>query len=107
MPIFAAFIGALLSSLAGFFVRFVAIKTAIAIAAVTALSGLSAGLVLTFNGLLAPLVQQAFSTQYGQLLGLAFPPVAGTCIAAIAAAWAACGLYKWQVTAVKTISNVV
>ena len=106
MPILATFIGALLSSLASFFVRFFAIKTATAIAAVTALSGLAVGLVLTFNSIVSPLVQQAFSTQYGQLLGLAFPPVAGTCIAAIAAAWAACGLYKWQVTAVKTISRV-
>jgi hypothetical protein len=105
MPILATFIGALLSSLASFFVRFVAVKTSIALAAVAALSALSLGLVLTFNALVSPLVQQAFSTQYGQLLGLAFPPVAGTCIAAIAAAWAACGLYKWQVTAVKTIAR--
>lgn len=34
-----------------------------------------------FNSYLAPLAQEAFNTQYGQFMGLAFPPVAGTCMA--------------------------
>lgn len=50
--------------------------------------------VAVFNGYLAPLAQQAFNTQYGQFMGLAFPPVAGTCMATLSAALLASFLWK-------------
>lgn len=50
--------------------------------------------VAMFNGYLAPLAQQAFSTSYGQFMGLAFPPVAGTCMATFGAALLASFLWK-------------
>jgi len=37
-----------------------------------------------------------FNTAYGQLIGLAVPPIAGTCLGIIASTWAACTLYAWQ-----------
>jgi len=49
-----------------------------------------------FNTAVAPIAAAAFSTSYGQVLGLAFPPIAGSCLASIAAVWAACGLYGIQ-----------
>jgi hypothetical protein len=96
MPALAALIPALFGALAGFLAKMFAVRLALRVSAVAALVACSALLMTTFNGVVAPLVAQAFSTQYGQFLGLAFPPVAGTCLAGIAAVWAACGLYKWQ-----------
>jgi hypothetical protein len=54
-----------------------------------------------FNNVVSPLVGQMFSTQYGQFLGLAFPPIAGTCMTGIAATWGACALYKLKVQSIK------
>lgn len=51
-------------------------------------------LMVVFNLAVSPLVASLFSTAYGQFLGLAFPPVAGTCISAITTCWVGCATYK-------------
>jgi hypothetical protein len=101
MPLFATFFGSVLAAFASFLVKFVSRKVAVATASLTALATISAALVVFFNTAVSPLVQQLFATQYGQLLGLAFPPVAGTCMAVIGSTWAACGLYAWQLKALQ------
>ena len=53
-----------------------------------------------FNAMVSPLVASMFSTQYGQFLGLAFPPVAGTCLATITATWVGCSTYKLRERAI-------
>jgi len=100
MPLLGALIISLASGIASFFVQFLTRKLAIAAAAVAALGVVTVALLAGFNGLVAPLVAQLFATSYGQVIGLAFPPVAGTCMATISACWAACTLYKWQVRAI-------
>lgn len=101
MPLFATFLGSLVTGLATFLAQFLSRKVAIATAAIAALATVTGGLLLAFNLAVAPLVASAFSTQYGQFLGLAFPPVAGTCLATYATVWAACVLYRWQVDGIK------
>lgn len=101
MPLLGALLVSLASGIASFFVQFLTRKLAVATAAVAALGLVTVALLAAFNGLVAPLVAQLFSTSYGQVLGLAFPPVAGTCMAIIGACWSACTLYKWQVGAIK------
>lgn len=96
MPLFAAFLGNVLVGLAGFFASFLTRKVAVAAAAVSAFGTAIAALLLAFNTLVSPLVAGIFSTSYGAVLGLAFPPIAGTCLASIASCWAACALYTWQ-----------
>jgi hypothetical protein len=100
MPVLGALLVSLFGGVASFFVALLGKKVAIAAAAVTALGVATAALMVTFRSLVAPLLAQMFTSQYGQFFGLAFPPVAGNCLATIAATWAACALYKWQVRAI-------
>jgi hypothetical protein len=106
MPVFAALISAFFTGLAGFLAKLFLAKVAMRIAAITAIAALGTGLVLLFNTLVAPLVASLFSTSYGQLLGLAFPPVAGSCIAAFVVLWGACLTYKLQVQAIRVTANI-
>lgn len=99
MPIFAALFSGVMASFASFLVQFVGRKMAVITAALAALALTSGALLITFNAIVSPLVAQAFNTEVGQFLGLAFPPVAGTCMAAMASCWAACTLYGWQLKA--------
>lgn len=101
MPILGALFVSLASGIATFLVQFLTRKLAIATAAVAALALVTGVLLTGFNTLLSPLVASLFATNYGQVIGLAFPPAAGTCTAVIGLCWAACTLYKWQVQAIK------
>lgn len=97
MPVFAAMVATLFSALGGFLLKMFVAKVAIRIAAVAAITAFGAALLTAFNMQVAPLMAQAFNTQYGQVVGLAFPPVAGTCVAALLAVYGACSLYTLQV----------
>lgn len=106
MPVFAAFVGQLFTALGVFLARLFLARLAIKLAGVAAIVACGTVLMTTFNGVVAPLASQLFSTQYGQLLGLAFPPVSGTCVAGITAVWAACGLYAIQMRSIHSITGV-
>lgn len=106
MPLFAGMVSAFFTALASFLARLFAAKVAVRLAAVAALATLGGALMLTFNGIVAPLVAGIFSTQYGQLLGLAFPPVAGTVLTGIATLWGACTTYKLQERAIKVTAGI-
>lgn len=97
MPVFAAMVATLFSALGGFLLKMFVAKVAIRVAAVAAITFFGTLLLAAFNLQVAPLMAQAFNTEYGQVIGLAFPPVAGTCVAALLAVYAACALYKLQV----------
>jgi len=99
MPLFSVFFGAVMGQLASFLAQFMTRKVAVVTAALTALGTVSAALLAAFNGFVTPLMAHMFNTQYGQFLGLAFPPIAGTCMATMGACWAACVLYRWQIQA--------
>jgi ABC-type uncharacterized transport system permease subunit len=101
MPLLGSLLVSLFSGLATFFAQFLTRKVAVATAAVAALGTVTVALLAAFNGLVAPLAAAVFSTQYGQVLGLAFPPMAGTCLAIMASCWAACTLYSWQRKAIE------
>jgi hypothetical protein len=106
MPVFAAFFGALFSALGGFLVKLFLAKVAMRVVAVGALSALTTALLVTFNGWIAPLVAQLFSTQYGQLLGLAFPPIAGSVVSLLLIAFLAVTTYKTQYRAIRLTGSV-
>jgi len=100
MPLLGALLTTLFGGIATWFVSILGRKLAVAAAGIGALATITGALMLAMRSVVNPLLASMFSTQYGQFLGLAFPPVAGTCIAAIATTWAACALYKWQRAAV-------
>lgn len=106
MPIFAAMVSAFFTALGGFFAKLFIARVALRIAAVAAIAAMGAILMATFNGIVSPMVSSMFNTQYGQLIGLAFPPVAGTVLAGIVTIWIACTTYKLQVHAVKVTANI-
>lgn len=101
MPVLGALFATLFGGFATFLAGFITKKVLVAGTAVAALAASMGALLLLFRTQVAPLIEQAFSTNYGQVIGLAFPPIAGNCLAVIAAVWAGCVLYRWQVTAIK------
>lgn len=106
MPALAALIQTLFGALATFLAKLFLAKLAIRIAAVSAIVAAGGVLMTAFNNQVAPMVAQMFNSEYGQFIGLAFPPIAGTCIAAITAVWFACTTYSLQVRAIKVTANM-
>lgn len=76
-------------------------KISVSVLAVAGFALALTALMATFNMLVSPLVGALFSTQYGQFLGLAFPPVAGTCLFSLSSCWGACALYKLKIQSIK------
>lgn len=106
MPALALMIQTLFSALAVFLAKLFLAKLAIRIAAVAAIVACGTALMTAFNSQIAPMVAAMFNTQYGQFLGLAFPPIAGTCMMAITAVWLACTTYSLQVRAIKVTADM-
>jgi len=78
---------------------------ALRLAAVASLLTFGGALLLVFNTAVAPLAAAVFSTAYGQFIGLAFPPIAGTCLAAVASVWSAAALYGVQRRALSLVAG--
>lgn len=94
MPLLGALLTTLLGSLGGLLAKIWAAQLVVRVAAISALGAVTAALFLVWNTQVAPLVAQLFQTQYGSFLGLAFPPVAGTCMATFTTVWVACLAYR-------------
>jgi hypothetical protein len=105
MPIFAAFFTSVVGAFASWLAANVTKRVTIFLSATIGLFMLSTSLVIVFNTLVTPLMQSVFQTQYGQFLGLAFPPIAGSCIASIGICWTACGVYKLNVASIKLTAS--
>ncbi|MDM0027768.1 DUF5455 family protein [Variovorax saccharolyticus] len=101
MPLLAGLIASLFGGVASFLAQIWAKKIVVAGLAIAAFAAALAALLAVFNALVSPLVAAMFSTQYGQFIGLAFPPIAGTCMTSIATCWGACALYKLKMQSIK------
>ena len=88
MPLLATFLGSIASSIFGVLVAMMGAKVAIRLIAIATIGGLYVGSVLVFSNTISPWLASVFTTQYGQLLGLLFPPVSGTVLASLSAYWA-------------------
>lgn len=106
MPLLATLISALFTGLGSFLLKLFLARLAIRIAAVAAIVAAGGALMAVFNGYVAPLVGAMFSSQYGQFLGLAFPPISGTCITVFTGVWMACMTYKLQVKAINSTAGM-
>lgn len=105
MPQLATLLASLIGSLIGGFGKDAARKGATLLIATAAFAAATVALMLVFRTVVAPLVQAAFSTTLGQYIGLAFPPVAGNCIAATTACWIACAVYRLQTRIVQATAS--
>lgn len=89
MPIFAALFKAALASVYGLVLALKSQELAMRLAAALAVAAGYVAAVVLFSTGIKPLIGALFATSYGQVLGLAFPPIAGTVLAALAALWLA------------------
>lgn len=105
MPLLANLLAGLVTGLTTLISTIFGVFLAVRLAAFAAFLAFAALLVAAFNTLVAPLAEQIFSTSWGMVLGLAFPPVAGTCLAALAACWSACALYSLQRRALAVVTG--
>jgi hypothetical protein len=89
MPIFSA----LFLSLAGKAFALLALVQAqhwgVRIAVVTSLATVYVACVVVFTAVIGPLFNAVTSSNYGQLIGLLFPPMAGTVLGLLAGLWGA------------------
>lgn len=106
MPLLGALVQLLFSKLMLFMGLLFAKKVALTLAGITALVAISSALYATMRSVVIPLATALFSTSYGSIIGLAFPPIAGSCILAITTVWSACALYSYQRTAIRNITAV-
>lgn len=106
MPLFAALFSSLFTALGSFLLKLFVARLVIRVAAVGAIIAAGSALMVTFNSQVAPLVSAMFNSQYGQFLGLAFPPISGTCIAAFTAVWLGCMTYRLQVRTITATAGM-
>lgn len=87
MPIIGSLLTYLFGSVLSFFSIFTSAKIAVRLTAVTFLAGIYLSCVVYYTTMIGPWLLDLFSTQYGQFLGLLFPPVSGSVLAGLSAYW--------------------
>lgn len=106
MPILAGLLSSLLGwlgvTLADIFGRRVANAILVAGTFAVVFGALFALLRSTVNGLITAMPTDSWIAMG---LGMAFPPMASTCIAAFGAVWAGCTLYRWQVKSLELMGR--
>lgn len=89
MPLLAALVRGLFGNAYAFAMALFAGRVSLRISAVAIFGASYVACLVLFSAFIEPLVSAAFSTSFGQVLGLFFPPIAGTVLAGIAALWLA------------------
>lgn len=87
MPLFAAFIGSILTKFYNAIVYLVGAQFASRVAVALAIANSYFAMVIVFNNYVNDWLGDLFNTNYGQFLGLLFPPVAGPVLARLTAFW--------------------
>jgi len=87
MPLLAALVKALFGSAISLLLALAAARETIRLSGVLVLAGLYLSAVAVWSAFVSPLLSSLFSTSYGQVLGLAFPPISGTVITGLALLW--------------------
>ena len=95
MPLFAALFASWATRFMGYLTAKFGAEIAIRIAFVAAIAAVYVGLLTLFQTTIAPMLSALFSTSYGAVLGLAFPPIAGTVVAGLAGLWMAVQSYRY------------
>ena len=88
MPIFAALFVKTLSGVYALMLAMFGAKWAVRVTAALTIAGLYVGCAITFSVMIVPWLLTFAGTSLGMLLGLLFPPVAGTVLASLGTFWA-------------------
>ena len=100
MPLFDKLFAGAMGSLFTFIAGFVGVKVATRMLAVAAIATAYIGTISVFVTFVSPSFSAITTTGYGQVLGLAFPPVAGTVIVGLFA-------YKMSVVAARYTASLM
>lgn len=95
MPVFAALFLSIFNKVWSMVVFYLGARLAIRVGIILGLAGLYVAGLASFNAFVQPLLSALFNTQYGQLLGLIFPPIAGTVIAGLIGLWVGKVTYEY------------
>lgn len=95
MPFLGSILGAIGSSLFALIAAITGVKMAARLSAVAALAVIYISCVVYFTQVIGPWIGNVFSSQYGQLLGLLFPPIAGTVLASLIGYWGCVASLKY------------
>lgn len=87
MPQLGALLITLLKPLFDLIAGLIGVRNAIRLTAVATLATIYLSCVIYFSTMVGPWLANVFSTAYGQLLGLLFPPVSGSILAGLSAYW--------------------
>ncbi len=87
MPLLATLLASGGSGIYALIAAIVGAKIATRLTAVAALAAIYISCIVFFMGLIEPWLATLFSSTYGQLLGLLFPPTSGSVIAGLSAYW--------------------
>ena len=87
MPIFATLVQGLLANAAALWLAVKSAQQAVRLTAIAVLAAAYVACAAFYTLFIDPLIGALFSTLWGQLLGLAFPPISGTVVAGLAGLW--------------------
>jgi len=87
MPLLGSLLLSLLKPIFDLIVGIIGIKAAIRITAISTLAAIYVSCVIYYTQMIGPWLAGLFSTAYGQLLGLLFPPISGSILASLSAYW--------------------
>lgn len=87
MPVFALLFKVAIGNMWALWLALTSLKASVRLAAVAIMAAAYVACVLGFSMFIAPLISSLFNTQYGQVVGLAFPPISGTVVAGIVSLW--------------------
>lgn len=95
MPVFAAMVLAIFNRLFSFLVTWLGFKFALRVSVLGSLAALYTSGLLAFQSFISPLIAALFSTSYGQVIGLAFPPISGTVVVGLVSLWVGTLIYNY------------
>lgn len=105
MPLLGGLLVWLFGGLASFLAEMFGKKVGVGLAFVASLGGVVLVLLGGMRLVVEPLAGQLFAYPYAGWMGLAFPPVSGTCMVALGATWAATVLYRWQLESLRLAAS--
>ena len=95
MPKLALLIEAIFARFFTFLMVKYGVEIATKLTVIGSLAALYVGSLITFNSVVSPMISQLFSTSFGMVIGLAFPPIAGTVVTGLFTLWAATMTYRY------------
>lgn len=87
MPLFAALVQTAIANVYALYLAMQAAKSSLRLAVLMFVATAYVACVLAYSNFIGPLLLMLFSTEFGQLFGLLFPPISGSVLAGLVSLW--------------------